>query len=182
VIEPVEAMGGEDPPSESIDVAAPDADATKTAVAEPSPATAPASAAPDTAEEPQFIEIWRPTRYDERRGPKRHQRAGRRPSPQAPAQAEPAEAKPGSPARAATDAKGDRPQHHHRHRRGEDQSAHTGRANESKPEPSKRSDQPRQRFREQRRDWQDKAPDPNSPFAKLAALKAQLEANAKERR
>jgi ATP-dependent RNA helicase SUPV3L1/SUV3 len=28
----------------------------------------------------------------------------------------------------------------------------------------------------------DKAPDPNSPFAKLAALKEQLEANAKERR
>jgi ATP-dependent RNA helicase SUPV3L1/SUV3 len=28
----------------------------------------------------------------------------------------------------------------------------------------------------------DKAPDPNSPFAKLAALKAQLEANSKERR
>jgi ATP-dependent RNA helicase SUPV3L1/SUV3 len=27
----------------------------------------------------------------------------------------------------------------------------------------------------------DKAPDPNSPFAKLAALKAQLEADAKER-
>jgi ATP-dependent RNA helicase SUPV3L1/SUV3 len=28
----------------------------------------------------------------------------------------------------------------------------------------------------------EKAPDPNSPFAKLAALKAQLEADAKERR
>jgi ATP-dependent RNA helicase SUPV3L1/SUV3 len=28
----------------------------------------------------------------------------------------------------------------------------------------------------------EKAPDPNSPFAKLAALKAQLEAEAKERR
>jgi ATP-dependent RNA helicase SUPV3L1/SUV3 len=32
------------------------------------------------------------------------------------------------------------------------------------------------------RDRRDKAPDPNSPFAKLAALKEQLEANAKERR
>jgi ATP-dependent RNA helicase SUPV3L1/SUV3 len=32
------------------------------------------------------------------------------------------------------------------------------------------------------RDRHDKAPDPNSPFAKLAALKEQLEANAKERR
>jgi hypothetical protein len=28
----------------------------------------------------------------------------------------------------------------------------------------------------------EKAPDPNSPFAKLAGLKAQLEADAKERR
>jgi ATP-dependent RNA helicase SUPV3L1/SUV3 len=32
------------------------------------------------------------------------------------------------------------------------------------------------------RERRDKAPDPNSPFAKLAALKEQLEANAKERR
>jgi ATP-dependent RNA helicase SUPV3L1/SUV3 len=32
------------------------------------------------------------------------------------------------------------------------------------------------------RDRRDKPPDPNSPFAKLAALKEQLEANAKERR
>jgi ATP-dependent RNA helicase SUPV3L1/SUV3 len=32
------------------------------------------------------------------------------------------------------------------------------------------------------RDRRDKAPDPNSPFAKLAALKEQLEANAKEQR
>jgi ATP-dependent RNA helicase SUPV3L1/SUV3 len=32
------------------------------------------------------------------------------------------------------------------------------------------------------KDRRDKAPDPNSPFAKLAALKEQLEANAKERR
>jgi ATP-dependent RNA helicase SUPV3L1/SUV3 len=31
-------------------------------------------------------------------------------------------------------------------------------------------------------DRRDKLPDPNSPFAKLAALKAQLEADAKERR
>ena len=36
--------------------------------------------------------------------------------------------------------------------------------------------------RSEGRDRRDKAPDPNSPFAKLAALKEQLEANAKERR
>jgi ATP-dependent RNA helicase SUPV3L1/SUV3 len=33
-----------------------------------------------------------------------------------------------------------------------------------------------------RQDRRDRQPDPNSPFAKLAALKEQLEANAKERR
>jgi ATP-dependent RNA helicase SUPV3L1/SUV3 len=33
-----------------------------------------------------------------------------------------------------------------------------------------------------RHERREKAPDPNSPFAKLAALKAQLEAEAKERR
>jgi ATP-dependent RNA helicase SUPV3L1/SUV3 len=32
------------------------------------------------------------------------------------------------------------------------------------------------------RDRRDREPDPNSPFAKLAALKEQLEANAKEPR
>jgi ATP-dependent RNA helicase SUPV3L1/SUV3 len=32
------------------------------------------------------------------------------------------------------------------------------------------------------RDRRDSTPDPNSPFAKLAALKEQLEANAKDRR
>jgi ATP-dependent RNA helicase SUPV3L1/SUV3 len=33
-----------------------------------------------------------------------------------------------------------------------------------------------------RKERRDREPDPNSPFAKLAALKEQLEANAKERR
>jgi ATP-dependent RNA helicase SUPV3L1/SUV3 len=33
-----------------------------------------------------------------------------------------------------------------------------------------------------RQERREKAPDPNSPFAKLAALKAQLESEAKERR
>ena len=36
--------------------------------------------------------------------------------------------------------------------------------------------------RQERHERREKAPDPNSPFAKLAALKAQLEAEAKERR
>jgi ATP-dependent RNA helicase SUPV3L1/SUV3 len=37
-------------------------------------------------------------------------------------------------------------------------------------------------IQEQRRERREKTPDPNSPFAKLAALKEQLEANAKQRR
>ena len=42
---------------------------------------------------------------------------------------------------------------------------------------AKRERPPAKRF-----EAREKRPDPNSPFAKLAALKAQLEAEAKERR
>ncbi|MFZ0608025.1 MAG: hypothetical protein WAM75_10180, partial [Xanthobacteraceae bacterium] len=48
-----------------------------------------------------------------------------------------------------------------------------------------RADRPsreRERPPVKRFERREKAPDPNSPFAKLAALKAQLEADAKERR
>jgi ATP-dependent RNA helicase SUPV3L1/SUV3 len=67
---------------------------------------------------------------------------------------------------------------HHRHHR------------RPRPKPEQRFDRPpRERDRERpsrpprfERREREKAPDPNSPFAKLAALKAQLEADAKERR
>ncbi|MFZ1150965.1 MAG: hypothetical protein WAR76_14705, partial [Xanthobacteraceae bacterium] len=42
--------------------------------------------------------------------------------------------------------------------------------------------QKRERSPGKRFEPREKRPDPNSPFAKLAALKAQLEADAKERR
>jgi ATP-dependent RNA helicase SUPV3L1/SUV3 len=42
--------------------------------------------------------------------------------------------------------------------------------------------QKRERPSGKRFEPREKRPDPNSPFAKLAALKAQLEADAKERR
>src|SRR5207302_9623905 len=60
-----------------------------------------------------------------------------------------------------------------------------------RPERAGRSDRPDRdpelrvkyvKGRGESRERRDKAPDPNSPFAKLAALKEQLEANAKERR
>jgi ATP-dependent RNA helicase SUPV3L1/SUV3 len=55
---------------------------------------------------------------------------------------------------------------------------HGGDQRQDRP-PRDRDRQPVKRFERRERD---KAPDPNSPFAKLAALKAQLEADAKERR
>jgi ATP-dependent RNA helicase SUPV3L1/SUV3 len=135
-------------------------------------------------DEPQFIEIWRPTRHDERRGPKRHQRQGRRApgKPLAKAAAGETPASPPDPAQSVAEPKADRPQHRGRQHRGQDRSSRTDRPDGPRHEAGKRDEKPRPRFREQRREWQDKAPDPNSPFAKLAALKAQLEANAKERR
>ena len=153
------------------------------AVAEAPPAEAEASAT-TAVDEPQFIEIWRPARHDERRGPKRHQRQGRRAAAKPPAQAGSGEARTpaAEAAPAAADGDGDRPRRRPRHHRGQDFSGKAERADGPRREAGKRDEQPRQRFREQRRDWQEKAPDPNSPFAKLAALKAQLEANAKEGR
>jgi ATP-dependent RNA helicase SUPV3L1/SUV3 len=47
----------------------------------------------------------------------------------------------------------------------------------ARPDRQKREQPPAKRF-----EPREKRPDPNSPFAKLAALKAQLEADAKERR
>ena len=56
--------------------------------------------------------------------------------------------------------------------------ASTGPAAARRDRPQRERDRPPVKRFERR----EKAPDPNSPFAKLAALKAQLEAEAKERR
>ncbi|MGB6757159.1 MAG: hypothetical protein WBE82_04415, partial [Xanthobacteraceae bacterium] len=60
---------------------------------------------------------------------------------------------------------------HPRHRRRQGGERHAG----------ERQNQRQDQRQDQRRE-REKAPDPNSPFAKLAAFKAQLEADAKERR
>jgi ATP-dependent RNA helicase SUPV3L1/SUV3 len=60
---------------------------------------------------------------------------------------------------------------HFRHRRRPDHRA------DRADRPQRERDRPPVKRFERR----EKAPDPNSPFAKLAALKAQLEADAKER-
>jgi ATP-dependent RNA helicase SUPV3L1/SUV3 len=80
------------------------------------------------------------------------------------------------------EARGDRPPRRERERRGGRDQRGDGEGRERPPR--------REREREERRPYQvrapgerrDKAPDPNSPFAKLAALKEQLEAANKERR
>ena len=134
--------------------------------------------------EEAFIEVWRPGRPEgaRRDRPRGQRRASRRPEERPPAAEAPppgvAAASPvAAPAEAAKPAEsGPRP-----------------------PRPGRRpkSDRPPRERREPRdrgeyaafaknysgpKDRRDKAPDPNSPFAKLAALKEQLEANAKERR
>jgi ATP-dependent RNA helicase SUPV3L1/SUV3 len=73
-------------------------------------------------------------------------------------------------------AEASKPDHRSRHRR---------RHADQRPDRPRRERerQPQARHeRHERHERREKAPDPNSPFAKLAALKAQLEAEAKERR
>jgi ATP-dependent RNA helicase SUPV3L1/SUV3 len=136
--------------------------------------------------EAELIEVWRPGRSGRPEG-RRHQRGPRRepaksleksleritaePSPDGvPVIATAKVAASAEPAAPAETAKSGR---HSRHRR--------------RPGADQRFERPR-RDRERpaahvaRHERREKAPDPNSPFAKLAALKAQLEADAKERR
>jgi ATP-dependent RNA helicase SUPV3L1/SUV3 len=163
--------------------------------------------APVAAAEEILIEVWMPGRAVRPEGARRRPRHRREPrkeshvAPQEPSgdsAASPAvavaDATASPPALQTPDAVPSREGRHSRHRRrqGGDQ-RHAGERHASERHGNERhgSDQrqdrpPRDRDRPhvkrfERRE-RDKAPDPNSPFAKLAALKAQLEADAKERR
>jgi ATP-dependent RNA helicase SUPV3L1/SUV3 len=180
------------------ELAIPDAVGVEPAVPpEPEPATAsPPSAAaaepaesasspdvPSASEEREMIEVWRPGRPEGRHRPSRRREA-RRPrrtdtaAAQAPHAAAAAAAPAGDvaaspPAEPAEPAPISAPnQGRHPRQRRKD-------AGEHRPDrPQRERDRPPVKRFERR----EKAPDPNSPFAKLAALKAQLEADAKERR
>ncbi|MEA2975581.1 MAG: ATP-dependent helicase [Alphaproteobacteria bacterium] len=130
---------------------------------------------PATPAAEEFIEVWRPGRPSER---PRRQAQGTRPRREkkdeapGPVQADAAvtplaqpEATPGQP-----------PVHKRRPQRPHRQA--------SRPErPHRRErDSERPAFARPAPERREKTADPNSPFAKLAALKAQLEADAKERR
>ncbi len=154
--------------------------------------------------EPIMIEVWMPgraVRADSPRRRPRHRREPRRdaatPQPQSgegaatPAAADAAAA----PSTAeATENGQSREGRHPRHRRRQGGERHGGerhageRQNQRQDQRHDRSQRDRDRPQDRphvkrfERRERDKAPDPNSPFAKLAALKAQLEADAKERR
>jgi ATP-dependent RNA helicase SUPV3L1/SUV3 len=163
---------------------------TETAPAPPGAETSTDDIAPDKpAEEPVMIEVWRPGRAARPEGPRRprfkrreagRQKVAEQGPPRQPDEATaavaaaPTETSPSGPQSVATEQP--HAKRHQRHRR--------------RNKPEQRFDRPPrdhererparpQRFERRERE---KAPDPNSPFAKLAALKAQLEADAKERR
>ncbi len=166
------------------------------AIAEASPAE-PAPAEPVPAE-PAMIEVWRPGRPERQRRPRprRRERGKEMPRQPAPAatlspQVEPAlvageaAASPSVAPPAALPNLPAKEARHSRHRRRPDHRQDRPQNDRPQKDLSQR-DRPQKRERERppvkRFERREKAPDPNSPFAKLAALKAQLEADAKERR
>ncbi|HXX03815.1 MAG TPA: helicase-related protein [Xanthobacteraceae bacterium] len=144
--------------------------------------------------EPELIEVWRPgrtVRPEGRRRPRaRHRRADEGPTKVA-AQPEqestaavnvgeknaPASAGQSAPAVSAEPAETKATGGHPRHRRRSGADQRFDRPRRERPHAHAARQE-----RHERHERREKAPDPNSPFAKLAALKAQLEAEAKERR
>ncbi|HZP77990.1 MAG TPA: helicase-related protein [Pseudolabrys sp.] len=150
---------------------------TESATPEAAPRTEASAAAAAPGAEEAFIEVWRPgARADERRAQRvrareaRERRAKREAAKQAEAAAKaaaPAQAKAAAPAEGR---RNDRPPRRHRPDKGE-----------RPPRPERGERKEMQLQSRAPRERREKQPDPNSPFAKLAALKQQLEANAKER-
>jgi ATP-dependent RNA helicase SUPV3L1/SUV3 len=191
-------------PTEIVDqpeAAASEVPETVAASAEPSADRVATDPGPASAE-PELIEVWRPGRPEGRRRPRPRRREPGREShreiEKAPtaqvgsgagsgAESGVAAASGGEAASApltdqAPASSGQPAREGRRHRRRPD---HRQDRKQHDRRPQDRFDRP-QRERERppvkRFERREKAPDPNSPFAKLAALKAQLEADAKERR
>ncbi|MFZ5693125.1 MAG: helicase-related protein [Pseudomonadota bacterium] len=157
-----------------------------TAQPEAAEPASPEVATPAVAE-PVLIEVWRPGRFEgrDKRPHRKPHRGAQRPAADQPATA--ADAAPGAEPAAAAVFPQER-RHDHRRQgprpprkdRGGRPRRHEG-GEEGQQRFGKPDHRPRQdgRPRQERRE---REPDPNSPFAKLAALKAQLEADSKERR
>jgi ATP-dependent RNA helicase SUPV3L1/SUV3 len=179
--------------------------------AQPAAESESASAAPEeaaatvaAAEEPALIEVWRPAGRPERRPHHRPRRPRQTAAAPAPAEAATAAEAGGSARPSPARQHPERPPRHERKQRFEQKDQ------QEKPR-SKRQDRHQDRHQGSHQDRQDrrprrrrddgpdraereryyakprggeradKTPDPNSPFAKLAALKAQLEQGDKER-
>jgi len=133
--------------------------------------------------EPVLVEVWRPARAEGRRRPReRHRQHRRPPRSEAPAAAEHAAGEPQTQnaevaAEQAVGATPRRPERPPRHRRRPEGEQRRERPEAPRREQDRRPPRPVRFDRRER----EKQPDPNSPFAKLAGLKAQLEAEAKER-
>ncbi len=186
---PEEAAASASEPAAAAEAALPAAEPSE-ATAGPAAETVAAAAAPTPSgleAEPALVEVWRPGRAARSEGRKRphfrrrdaggpSQRPDRTQAPAAMQGGEAVSAAGGAPDAAAPVAAADtsaKPERHSRQRR-----RHGGEHRPDRP-PRERE---RPQNRPQRFERREKAPDPNSPFAKLAALKAQLEAEAKERR
>jgi ATP-dependent RNA helicase SUPV3L1/SUV3 len=168
------------------------ADAAAPATIEAAPV---AEAVPEKPAEPELVEVWRPGRVGGRLEGRRRPRFQRREGGRDARQAEQGAAPQPEPAAAAAAADGAttaaeggeggttapaQEERHHRHRRRQKPDQRFDRPQRERDRDRERERPPRpQRYERRERE---KAPDPNSPFAKLAALKAQLEAEAKERR
>jgi ATP-dependent RNA helicase SUPV3L1/SUV3 len=135
----------------------------------------------------EFIEVWRPGRPPERhrrpataREPRRERNSRPRPgeAQTAAAVSPPAEAAPTAPGEAVPQRQNRKPRPHRNERQGERPENRQQRPNRKDRDTGRPAFTPTRSAPERR----EKAADPNSPFAKLAALKAQLEADAKERR
>jgi ATP-dependent RNA helicase SUPV3L1/SUV3 len=141
--------------------------------------------------EPVLIEVWRPGRFEgrdkrpHRKPHRREHRGGQRSSAdQPPATSDGAPV--GEQAAAGVAPTQERRQDHRPHGARPPRKDRGGRArrHEGGPDGQQRfgkADRPRQEGHP-RPERREREPDPNSPFAKLAALKAQLEADSKERR
>jgi ATP-dependent RNA helicase SUPV3L1/SUV3 len=180
--ERAEPAQAEAAPAEAVSDLAPESLPEPVAAADAPEAPAAAVEEGAAAAEPAMIEVWRPGRFEHReRRPKNHhhRRDDRKARPQGEAaQAAAAAETSAGDAAAPADLAKEREQRHEprgeRHGR-PPRRPHKGRHGSHKPERPERPQRPERRERE-------REPDPNSPFAKLAALKAQLEAGAKERR
>ena len=157
--------------------------------------------------EPEMIEVWRPGRAEGRRRPQgKHRHAGRSfgrrgdapqldaaaasatpestpaVSPEAPSGEHTPAVEPAASAGQNIAGESSRPERHSRHHRRHGGDQRSDRPRRERDRPPAHAARPERHERQDRHERREKAPDPNSPFAKLAALKAQLEADAKERR